>query len=317
MPAAVDTMAYAGETPWHGLGTKIPSTASVDEVLVAAGLDWAAKLAPVFFTPEGATEPRTTGDRALYRGDTGAVLDTVGAQYVPVQNSEVLEFFRAYVDAGAAEMETAGALLGGRWIWALAKLKDGYKVGKGDEVEGRVLLANPHLYGKGLRVKLTETRVVCWNTFTAALAGAGAEVKLWHNRPFDDDVRQVAAERLDLARATLKQQAAEARQLAKTKLTDAAALALAAELLGGDPKQKDVAEQPKHVRRVMALFQGEGKGAALPSAAGTAWGLFNAVTQFTDWEYGKTQDARVARSWLGGGEVVKRRARTRLLQEAA
>ena len=40
MVAAVETMAYAGEVPWHGLGTKVPHDLSTDEMLKKSGLDW-------------------------------------------------------------------------------------------------------------------------------------------------------------------------------------------------------------------------------------------------------------------------------------
>ena len=33
MVAAVETMAYAGELPWHGLGTKVPQDLSTDEFI--------------------------------------------------------------------------------------------------------------------------------------------------------------------------------------------------------------------------------------------------------------------------------------------
>ena len=36
MVAAVETMAYAGEVPWHGLGTKVPHDLSTDEMLKIA-----------------------------------------------------------------------------------------------------------------------------------------------------------------------------------------------------------------------------------------------------------------------------------------
>ena len=35
----VETMAYAGELPWHGLGTKVNENISVDDMLKEAGLD--------------------------------------------------------------------------------------------------------------------------------------------------------------------------------------------------------------------------------------------------------------------------------------
>ena len=40
MSHEVETMAYAGELPWHGLGEKVSNDLTTDQMLVKAGLDW-------------------------------------------------------------------------------------------------------------------------------------------------------------------------------------------------------------------------------------------------------------------------------------
>lgn len=40
MAHSINSMAYYGEEPWHGLGHKIPAQANAAEMIVAAGLDW-------------------------------------------------------------------------------------------------------------------------------------------------------------------------------------------------------------------------------------------------------------------------------------
>ena len=40
MAHMVETMAYAGELPWHGLGTKVPADLTPEQMLEAAELDW-------------------------------------------------------------------------------------------------------------------------------------------------------------------------------------------------------------------------------------------------------------------------------------
>ena len=41
-----NTMAYVGETPWHGLGKKIPSATTASSFLEAASLDWQVRFDP-------------------------------------------------------------------------------------------------------------------------------------------------------------------------------------------------------------------------------------------------------------------------------
>ena len=47
MAHAVETMAYAGELPWHGLGVKVAEDLTPREMQEAAGLDWTVEKLPM------------------------------------------------------------------------------------------------------------------------------------------------------------------------------------------------------------------------------------------------------------------------------
>ncbi len=320
MPAEVESMAYVGQVPWHGLGTEIKAKASVDKMLIAAGLDWEVATARArwdYQTSDGKKRQRTSEKiHVLYRTDTGADLSMVGPRYQPFQNREILDFFREYVEIGGATIETAGSLNGGQYIWALADLNAGYDLGTNknpDVVKGKVLLMNPHAYGKAAVLKMTEVRVVCMNTLHAALKDGEESIRLWHNAEFNQSRQDEAKRRLGIAREQLEAAEKEARQLAKTPVEEPVAIRIAASVMGGDPDTLDYEAQNRRTRRVLDLFNGEGIGSGLKSADGTGWGLLNAVTQYLDHEYGRSTNNRVAHIWLGGGESVKRRTKQALL----
>ena len=42
----IETMAYAGEVPWHGLGKAVDSNMTPAQMLEAAGLDWSVSKRP-------------------------------------------------------------------------------------------------------------------------------------------------------------------------------------------------------------------------------------------------------------------------------
>jgi len=49
MAHLIDTMAYTGQTPWHGLGNLLPAQQSLDIWLQAAGMDWTIEQSDVMF----------------------------------------------------------------------------------------------------------------------------------------------------------------------------------------------------------------------------------------------------------------------------
>ena len=113
-------MAYVGEEPWHGLGEKLPAGQSIDVWKQAARLDWTIQMVPVQYQFEG--RGRVMPERfVLTRNDTGGALSVVSGDYQVVQPAEVLEFYRDLVAQRHYTLETAGALDGGRKVWALAK----------------------------------------------------------------------------------------------------------------------------------------------------------------------------------------------------
>jgi hypothetical protein len=71
-----------------------------------------------------------------------------------------------------------------------------------------------------------------------------------------------------------------------------------------EPEAKD----PTTVTRILDLFNGEGRGANLSTAKGTAWGLLNAVTEYVDHGMGRTGDTRLDAAWFGKGAAIKQQA---------
>ena len=110
-------MAYAGEVPWHGLGTAVSNDLTPQQMQEVAGLNWSVEKQDII-TSGGVT---IDGKQALVRSSDNKVLDVIGENWNPVQNDEAFNFFSEYVLAGDMEMHTAGSLKGGKMVWALAK----------------------------------------------------------------------------------------------------------------------------------------------------------------------------------------------------
>ena len=96
MAHAVETMAWVGDIPWHGLGIEVEPTLTPQEMLVAAGLDWTVSARPIKTT----TDIPITSHRMLMRDSDDAQFGICGSNYVPFQNDKVFEFFKRFTDAG-------------------------------------------------------------------------------------------------------------------------------------------------------------------------------------------------------------------------
>ena len=90
MAHEVETMAYAGETPWHGLGVPVSNDLTPTMMMEKAGLDWTVKEVNSFVEYEGRKIP--TGKKALIRESDGKVLTNVGENWHPCQNEDAFNF---------------------------------------------------------------------------------------------------------------------------------------------------------------------------------------------------------------------------------
>src|SRR6056300_1556718 len=186
MAHMVETMAYAGETPWHGLGVPVSNDLTPAQMQEKAGLDWKVREVESFIEFDG--KKMQTGLKSLVRETDGRILTNVGENWNPVQNEKAFEFFSEFVLSGYMEMHTAGSLKGGQMVWALAKVKDSFEILGGDRVDSYLLFSNPHQYGKSIDIRFTPIRVVCNNTLSLSLGQQVAKsVSLNHRTAFNPD----------------------------------------------------------------------------------------------------------------------------------
>jgi len=296
MSHQVETMAYAGEVPWHGLGTKVPADLTPEQMLQAAGLDWEVNKVDLTYG-DGLIVP---GKKGLVRSSDGAYLDTIGDDWNPLQNSEAFEFFNDFVMAGDMEMNTAGSLEDGRRTWALAKIKDAvFEIVKDDITECYLLFSNPHKYGMSITVMMTPIRVVCNNTITMALNGASEHmVKINHRSEFDADA---VKETLGVAKDKLDTYKEAAQFLSTKNYTKDSIVEYFNEVFPftANKRDNDMSRNTKLAMEVLDTQPGAEYG------RGTFWQAFNTVTYLTDHELGRSNDTRLTSAWFGANRKKK------------
>ena len=291
-------------SPWQNLGTELTDPATARETIDTAGLNFTVLKIPLSL----AMKPNHATDLSLVRWatvrtDTGDVLGNVGAGYEPIQNRDAFTFFDSLVAANKAIYETAGALGRGERIWILARLPGFIKVHGNDIVGKYLLLSNSHDGSSLVRVKLTPIRVVCNNTLTAALQGAG-EIHIRHTSNAAEDLKQAQA-LLGLSNDLYVQLEAIFNRMALTRISDKQLLDYVKALVP-DNEQAEDNVKPEGIRNAFLELYASGRGADL--ARGTLWGAFNCVTEYTDHVMGDNPKTRLESIWFGQGEQLKRAA---------
>lgn len=307
MSHEVETMAYAGETPWHGLGEIVSNDLSPKQMMKKAGCDWEVVEVESFVEFNDKKIP--TGQKSLVRSTDGKVLTNTGTDWKPVQNEQAFEFFSEFVHAGDMEMHTAGSLKGGQVVWALAKVKESFDLFKGDQVDSYLLFSNPHQYGKCIDVRFTPIRVVCNNTLSIALDGVAQNgVRVGHRSDFNADL---VKEQLGLAHekfAQYKEMAAflGSKRFSMDRLIDYYNTVF--------PRTSDKRVQDKELsvetlsRNAKQCLDALDTQPGAEFAKGSWWQAFNSVTYVTDHIQGRNQENRLYSSWFGGNQLRKRHA---------
>ena len=303
-------MAYVGELPWHGLGTKVEEELTPDQFQKVAGLDWDVEKQPLM-TPSGVKVPNK---EALVRTSDNTVLDVVGTGWNPVQNSEAFEFFHEYCMTGDMEMHTAGSLKDGQLVWALAKTKESFELFNGDVTENYFLFSNPHQFGKAINIRMTPIRVVCKNTLALSLSSTSDQmVTVNHRKAFD---AEEVKEQMGIAREKMAQYKSMAAFLGSKKATGDNVIQYFNEVFGAPAKEKVDNVLPFTSRNAKLAFENLDTQPGANFAQGTWWTAFNSVTHMTDHLQGRSNDGRLVSSWYGRNRKVKLNALDKALEYA-
>lgn len=310
------SMAYVGETPWHGLGNVVSNDLTPKQMMIAAGVDWKVEKKPL--TIQG-TKTVVPGYEALVRDIDGKVLTIITDAWKPVQNEEAFEFFKEFTNAGQMEMHTAGSLRDGKMVWALAKIKKSFKLFNGkDVIESHLLFSNPHEYGRSVDVRFTPIRVVCNNTLTLALGkkSADMQVNVNHRSEFNpDDV----AKALGLAEKKLGDYKDMAEFLASKRYTDKSVTDYLNEIFPHSTVKAKVDPVKAMLDKANDNAEKMSRGARLsydsletqPGAEygkGSWWSAFNATTFNIDHVLGHETSTRLNSAWYGPNRARKVKA---------
>jgi phage/plasmid-like protein (TIGR03299 family) len=304
MAHEIENMMYVGKKPWHSLGTAFVEPPTLDEAIVAAGLNWTVTTEPVY-SAAGEQLPA----QLTRRSSDSSILGVVGPNYVPLQNVEAFDFFRPFIDgAGGVTIETAGSLRQGKRVFILCKINNDPMVIKGnDTVEQYLLLSNSHDGTLAVRAGFTPIRVVCNNTLSMAMNNNASKlIRVRHTKNIVanlDLVRQT----MDLANKQFIATAEQYRLLANREINTEDLKKYVSQVFNSKVIDSSEGSSGRVYNQIVPLFE-KGRGNDMKEIRGTLWAAYNAITEYIQYERGNNSEIRLDQAWFGQGSVLNKKA---------
>lgn len=328
-----DDMISVHEVPWHGLGTILDDYPSIEEAQQLSGLTWQVRKEPVCFNNSGEISI-VPGSFITVRDDINMPLGVVGSNYEAFQNTQMFSFMDEFMKQAGSKIETCGSLRNGRTVWALSQAGTVEYV-NGDPTNKYFLFKNAFDGSSAIEICFTDVRVVCNNTLSAALNGATNTWRIRHTAAMHGQLGAIRE-------AILRQQAhGEAMKevmahLANRELSTREMLETVAKTVINDVKDADDVVTEDHdilaevtnqqrttITKIVDLFE-SGAGMELKGVRGTAYGLLQAFTEYTDHfrtsratEGRSKEEARFESILMGAAADFKVRAFNNILALAA
>lgn len=283
----VEMASANGILPWHRSGFvflpgEVPDSG---QMITRAHLDWKVELRQEGFAGADGTWKEYPGRRVLVRSDIDRPLANVTPRYQPFQNDRAFAFLDSLAQDRVMRYETAGALFGGKLVWIMARLPGDDLVGK-DDIQQRWLLWSMGHGGEAITARMVRVRVVCANTYRAAVGGVQPEIRFRHMGDLSKE-EDKARSALVTAHECFNTIATIERKMSEYAMTKEKVDTFLASVF---PRPRATATKTAEQRkRAMGaweeIIQTAWTNYANPetsSADGTLWGVFNAVTKYAD-----------------------------------
>lgn len=309
---------------WHQLGSSV-NALRWEDAMTQAGLDWTV-------TKEQHRSARTgelIDAYGIYRDDNNAFLGQVGGIFTPIQNREQFAFVDSLIESvDGAHYVAAGSLDGGEQVFCVAEIGC-FDIGSmGDKHRAFVIFRDfKNSKGSG-EARISLLREVCTNGLHKQIGTTALRFRHTINVK---NRMEIAGKSVGLLSSSFTEVRGKLEDLSTRKFRDSRSVQSVLEKLF-PPSPTEIEAGRVNNRRLEAqlsvsqLFV-DNDNDAFPSQAGTAYALFNAVTNYVDHEKevvrtqgraGRSVDSiRAAGSLFGTGADFKSNALDVIMKETA
>lgn len=302
---------YTRKPGWHGLGTTFQNAPNEAELSAALGADREVRTVPLYcrgFDGSEIAVSEMVAKLEFHPEHSGGKLVCVsGPETGTIQTSDIIEMFRPYFTSGAAEVESAGVLFGGRKVWMLARLLGAAaEVRPGDSIAPYLLFSTSRDNSAAASVGTTFVRVECANLLRAAEGSAQSVLRKFSHRGTDAEVKaktQTALADIQLAQGKFGDFITSARIMAEVKAKTDDVREYFASVFGMDanPTERPKQSQSK-LAELLSIYSDGSSGVGL--GGGTWWDAYNAVSDRVTHSESRTAETRFDSALYGRGAGI-------------
>ena len=255
-------------------------------------LDWNVVTRDLTYMVDGSTYT-VPFKKAHGRTDTNQCVGVTGQEYRVFQNSSLKELIMPAVEEGLLVIDNIGYLGVGQRVFLQARMAEEFRVA-GEQHQAMISLLNAHDGTAALAAGVTDTRVICQNTFSMAMKDMSSRLR--HGKRLHDEAAQIT-EIINYVNESMLTYTEAVEQLAVAPCNDTMLEELVSTTYG---KPVESVRAFNDIKRLFVSGRGnEGK---------TLWDGVNGITEYTTHEAGKDDNKRFVSVNFGRNATLNRKA---------
>lgn len=281
-------------TPWAMLGYDATGSMTSEEALQRGNLDWDVKLRSLYVSLPGDKRVRLEDRKAAVRSTDNAVMGIVSNNYVPFQNRQAFSFTDSLVENGQAEYDVVGSMRGGKTVFTVMRLPETLDIA-GDRHEQFMIVRTAHDGSAAITAAPIVNRIACTNMVSWSIRTAKTRWTIRHV----SNLQEKLAEAQQAIRTTLdygKKFTHQVEQMMAITVSDDRVISVLEDVLPHRPRTEAMIES------VMQFY----RESEFNGFTGTAWGAYNALTEYTQHGRDTRSPASMLYNMLDGGFATVR-----------
>lgn len=287
-----DSMFSVKERTWHNLDIRLNEAPSIQEAIKLINADYIVETEPAF-----SLDGQQLKTQVVKRTDTNQIIGEVGSNWHPLQNKVCFDWFQPFIDNNKAELETGATLYNGAKLFILAKINiDHVDIRPNDTVIPYLLLSNVHDGTQAATAGLTPVRVECQNTLNLAIQDHTSKLfKASHTANIEVNMERIQ-QAIQAATIDFQDTAKQFKALAKKQITEKQLKDYFQQVFKLK-KDEEAVKKQRTIEQLENLFT-SGQG----NKGQSYWDAYNAVTEFSQYFQGKSQENRINNNLYGPGK---------------